>query len=440
MADDINMDDILQSLSDEELRGLVRKETRRNKAFAMRLSMHAIERLTVTGLNKYVWLLDQILQPDTSGRVRLSARTASVLVEVVTHLLKLSASLRARTELREAHDLLQGVLTRLHQLLDKQTVPDDRLLASLLKAYEELEALAYLPLAPELRADIYRYGLDLLRTSYHRLYHTRHNMLAVMPCIMEDLDQPHRLLDVVRNKIGARQDTTEWAIWYYRILALNHYRHEQAPHIPPERLHGVATALIHDSEALALLIRDHYTHATLNSDQREQWCRWMLDAMLQQSDVPGTLEWALELFRHTGDPKILSEVVSNLARTTAPETLEAHVRDLEHPLLQAALLAAHGRSDELLDLAHKTHRLDILTAHLPALLRDKPTRTREVIPQVLMHFASHHAGIQCGQQVEAFFAALRAAGAVDQEPALREMLRTAFPGRFPIVPLGVEIS
>ncbi|MDX1408112.1 MAG: hypothetical protein R3330_08265, partial [Saprospiraceae bacterium] len=386
--------------------------------------------------------LDQLLRPDTTGKARITARTASLLNEVVMRLLQLSGQYRNRAEFLETHNLLRSTITRLHQLLDKQGVPHPALRERLIEAYEELRALTQLPLAPELRASIYQYGLALVSMSYHRIYHPSHNMPGVMPLVIEDHDQPGPLMEAIREKVRTRLDTQTWAMLYYLTAAglrLDTFRRLE---LSPERIHPVLLMLVDQRQqtALELCIRHYYDAEHLTADLGLQWSRWMLDGALERSDALEALHWGMEHMRYTPEQDVLHDIVTVLERSGSAKDLHARVMQSGDTRLTGALLATLGRWDELLTLISEQGSLKVLTDHLKALLAAVPGPTREIIPSVMMHYASHHAGIACGEQVEAFLSELADSSAHDLASDMRAALRASFPGRFPIIPSGVEIS
>ena len=430
---------LVAEASASDLRRFLRAETKRNKSLSIRLKALLIESISTTEVNKYEALLGEIIKQDVNGITVLSKREVALLREVGTSFLEHAATLYDKKEYREVFTLLFAMIGNLHRYLDRSGDRPDLLEDLIVKTYERLQELVSADLAPELRDDITRAGLDLLSKSYHTLVSRSLNMISILSMTIDTPETTSALHDTVMQKLTSQDDVVPWLYWYVKVASsadrpLDEVLLSQLTE--GREVFRIAKMLDETGAngALRLWIASNLPEAQLNQDQLVQWNKWKFKGLPQvrQSEH---FELGLDLLIKTGDLSFYDQLLA----ITDSETIASRLKEARQEDLAVQVLIRGGNWQTLEQLIVGSGRLDLVTAHMREIVQNI-RKYPELLASLIGDFLVHNAGTNCSDQLSAFFDALENHRETDLAESLRHEIREAFPGRFVFTAEGVDIS
>ncbi len=165
----INIAQILKEVSEKELKDFVRKYAREDRNFGLAFKTQFTHLLDLqNNLEKYLLLIKNIIKNNTLRRGQINQRGANQIDKNIKQMLNQAESAILTNDYSDTFNIIKSILISISNLQSKHIDTREIHSTSLLIAFKLIDQLITRSLAPALKEDIWKFGIDeCLHSKYH---------------------------------------------------------------------------------------------------------------------------------------------------------------------------------------------------------------------------------------------------------------------------------
>ena len=191
----IKVTDFISKLSEEELKGFVRKYAASDKKFAASLKARfARKMINQSNERVYKSILDSIIGPIRIKDQKVGNAELRNFEYVTAELMQQYEDAISLQQYTEGFFILKAILNKGCYIHHNSKKESEKIIELITKIHTFLDELFYCPLAPELRQKLYGFALDLAEKSYYKILDNKFNIYEILYTHKKE-DEEYRLIN-----------------------------------------------------------------------------------------------------------------------------------------------------------------------------------------------------------------------------------------------------
>lgn len=177
----VKVTDFISNLSEQELKGFVRKYAASDKKFAASLKARfARKMINQSNESVYKSILDSIIGPIRIKDQKIGNAELRNFEYVTSELMQQYEDAISLQQYTEGFFILKAILNKGCYIHHNSKKESQKIIELITKIHTFLDDLFYCPLAPELRQKLYVFALDLAQKSYYKILDNKFNIFEIL--------------------------------------------------------------------------------------------------------------------------------------------------------------------------------------------------------------------------------------------------------------------
>lgn len=251
----LNINQILDEITHEDLIGFVKNYAQKDKKFSTQLKVNFARKIDLSdNSDKYKNILNTIVRPHTGESTRASSTDIKAIIHVLEDFADQINDCIALKQYREAFHIFSGAFSKLEYVRHYYTFHAEQL-EHLGKTYHTI--IAYFlgeKLPPELRIELNKFLLDMAARSYYHFHDLTNNIISLVMNEYKGAEKS-KLIAFITHHLNERQQKEKIILLALYIRISGKYSKDEADFLKPYAVHLIEIAdllLSGNSEHLAL--------------------------------------------------------------------------------------------------------------------------------------------------------------------------------------------